>query len=98
MHTGLLLDIGDVIIGMTPEVLDALRRRRAPTSVASRFVRPRRPIRSGSSGSPGSISGDEYWDGVAREAGFDDWRSLFRADQRRGPRRAVRPRRPGAHA
>ena len=75
---GLLLDIGDVIIGVTPEVFDAFE------AATGTRLGGRGPF-----GDPGderwqqrlagAIGGDEYWDGVSREAGFDDWRSLFRA-------------------
>ena len=39
----------------------------------------------------GQLMGDDYWAAVAREAGFEGWRELFRADRGRGARRAVRP-------
>jgi len=75
---GLLLDIGDVIIGVTPEVFDAFE------AATGTRVAGRGPFGDGSDARwqqrlAGEIGGDDYWDAVSREAGYDDWRSLFRA-------------------
>jgi len=75
---GLLLDIGDVIIGVTPEVLDAFEAATG-TRIGGRGPFGDTTDERWQQRLAGAIGGDDYWNEVSQAAGFDDWRSLFRA-------------------
>ncbi len=77
-YDALLLDIGDVIVGVPWQALDAFE---AATGLS---VPGRGPYDA--DGDPrwqrrlaGELTGEGYWDEVARSIGIDGWRALFRA-------------------
>jgi putative hydrolase of the HAD superfamily len=77
-YDALLLDIGDVIVGLPAHALDAFE------ATTGRRVPGRGPY--GPADDPlwqrrlaGELTIEEYWQVVAGEAGFASWRDLFRA-------------------